>query len=42
MPELLKETHEIGSDGKIIFGIEFNYHKPVQSGFFDNAQFVHR
>jgi hypothetical protein len=39
MPEF-KGDYEIGSDGKIFFGIESDYYKPVQSGFFDNTQFA--
>jgi hypothetical protein len=30
---------EIGSDGKIFFGIEKDFYTPIESGFFDNTQF---
>jgi len=35
-----KGDYEIGSDGKIFFGIESDYYQPIESGFFDNTQFA--
>ena len=35
----MKGDYEIGSDGKIFFGIESDFYKPIESGFFDNTQF---
>jgi len=31
--------HEIGSDGKVFFGIEQDFYAPIESGFFNNTQF---
>jgi hypothetical protein len=30
---------EIGSDGKVFFGIEQDFYKPIESGFFNDTQF---
>jgi len=38
LPEM-KGDYEIDSNGKVFFGIEQDFYKPVQSGFFDNTQF---
>jgi hypothetical protein len=38
LPEI-KGDWEIGSDGKIFFGIEKDYYTQIESGFFDNTQF---
>lgn len=35
----MKGDYEIGSDGKIFFGIESDFYQPIESGFFDNTQF---
>lgn len=35
----MKGDWEIGSDGKIFFGIEQDFYKPIEIGFFDNTQF---
>jgi hypothetical protein len=34
-----KGDYEIGSDGKVFFGIEADFYTGVESGFFDNTQF---
>lgn len=34
-----KGDYEIGSDGKIFFGIESDFYQPIESGFFNNTQF---
>jgi hypothetical protein len=34
-----KGDYEIGSDGKVFFGIEADFYTSVESGFFDNTQF---
>jgi len=34
-----KGDYEIGSDGKIFFGIENDFYQPIESGFFNNTQF---
>jgi len=31
--------HEIGSDGKVFFGIEQDFYAPIESSFFNNTQF---
>lgn len=31
--------YEIGSDGKVFFGIEQDFYTPIESGFFNNTQF---
>ena len=31
--------YEISSDGSVFFGIEEDFYKPIQSGFFDSTQF---
>jgi hypothetical protein len=38
LPEI-KGDWEIGSDGKVFFGIEKDYYAQIESGFFDNTQF---
>ena len=38
LPEM-KGDYEIGSDGKIFFGIEQDYYTQIESGFFDDTQF---
>lgn len=38
LPEM-KGDYEIGSDGKVFFGIEQDFYQPLESGFFDNTQF---
>jgi hypothetical protein len=34
-----KGDFEIGSDGKVFFGIEKDYYTAIESGFFNNIQF---
>jgi len=38
LPEF-KGDYEIGSDGKVFFGIEQDYYTNIESGFFNNIQF---
>jgi hypothetical protein len=38
LPEF-KADFEIGSDGKVFFGLEREFYTSIQSGFFDNTQF---
>ena len=35
----MNADYEIGSDGKVFFGIEEDYYRPVEVGFFDDTQF---